>query len=134
MGCIKMEMFMVVGLAVVAASLILVIRQKAPEHALLLSVAAGLIILFWILKEGVPVFEEVQNLFEQAAGTDHGYVEILFKALGICFVVQIACDACRDMGESAIASKVEMAGKLSILVLSLPLFQRILTVVAQLIG
>lgn len=125
---------MVVGLAVVAAALITVIRQRVPEHALLLSVAAGVLILLWILRSGVPLFDEVRGLFENTAGAQGESVQILFKALGICFVVQIACDACRDLGESAIASKVELAGKISVLVLALPLFQRILAIVAQLIG
>lgn len=125
---------MVVGLAVVAASLVTVIRQRAPEHALLLSVAAGVLILLWILRAGIPVFDEVRELFQNTAGAQSEYVEILFKSLGICFVVQIACDACRDLGESAIAAKVEMAGKVAVLVLALPLFQRILSIVARLIG
>lgn len=125
---------MVVGLAVVSAALVTVIRQRAPEYALLLSVAAGVLILLWILRQGVPLFEQVRELFENTAGAQGEYVGILFKSLGICFVVQIACDACRDLGESAIAAKVEMAGKISVLVLALPLFQRILAIVAQLIG
>lgn len=125
---------MVVGLAVVSAALVTVIRQRAPEYALLLSVAAGVLILLWILRQGVPLFEQVRELFVNTAGAQGEYVGILFKSLGICFVVQIACDACRDLGESAIAAKVEMAGKISVLVLALPLFQRILAIVAQLIG
>lgn len=125
---------MVVGLAVVAAALVTVIRQKTPEHALMLSVAAGVVILLWILQAGIPLFDQVRDLFTQTAGVQSGAVEILFKSLGICFVVQIACDACRDLGESAIAAKVEMAGKISVLVLALPLFQQILEIVARLIG
>ena len=62
------------------------------------------------------------------------YVQILFKALGICLITQIACDACRDLGETAVASKVEAAGKISVLLISLPLFEQILAVVGSLIG
>lgn len=125
---------MVVGLAVVAAALVTVIRQRTPELALMLSVAAGVVILLWIIQTGVPLFHEVKNLFTQTAEAQSEAVEILFKSLGICFVVQIACDACRDLGESAIAAKVEMAGKISVLVLALPLFRQILEIVARLIG
>lgn len=125
---------MVTGLAVVAAALVTVIRQRAPEHALLLSVAAGVLILLWVIEMGTPLFEQIWTMFENCAGAQSGHVEILFKALGICFVVQIACDACRDLGESAIAAKVELAGKIAVLVLSLPLFEKILAIVANLIG
>lgn len=124
---------MVTGVAVVAAALATVLRQRAPEYALLLSLAAGVLILSAVIHAGVPLFQEIQSLFE-ITGAQTQSVQILFKSLGICFVVQIACDACRDMGESAIATKVELAGKIAVLVISLPLFQRILSVVASLIG
>lgn len=128
-----MDAFLVTGLGVVAASLIMVIRQRAPEHALLLSVAAGVLILGWVISAGKPFFEEIQRIMALCGGAESGYVEILFKAMGICFVAQIACDACRDMGESAIAAKVELAAKISVLVISLPLFEKILSIVGSLI-
>ena len=58
----------------------------------------------------------------------------MFKTLGICFLAQFAADSCRDAGESALASKVELAGKISILVLSLPLFEDIAQTALGLIG
>ena len=124
---------MVTGVAVVAAALATVLRQRAPEYALLLSLGAGVLILGAVIQAGLPFFEQVQALFE-ATGAQEEYVQILFKSLGVCFVVQIACDACRDMGETAIATKAELAGKVAVLVISLPLFQRILSVVGSLIG
>lgn len=53
------------------------------------------------------------------------YGLILFKALGICLITQLASDACRDAGEAALASKADLAGKVTLLVLALPLFQKI---------
>ena len=49
-------------------------------------------------------------------------------------MTQIACDGCRDLGETAIASKVETAGKISVLLVSLPLFEQVLSIVNSLIG
>lgn len=123
-----------VGLALVAAALVTVVRQRLPEYGLLLSVVAGVLLLLWVIETGAPLFERVQTLFETTAGAQAESAAILFKSLGICFVVQIACDACRDLGESAIAAKVEMAGKIAVLVLALPLFEQILSIVARLIG
>lgn len=124
---------MITGAVVVAAALATVLRQRAPEQALLLSLGTGVLILIVVIQAGIPYFEEIKSLFE-ATGAQEEYVQILFKSLGICFVVQIACDACRDMGETAMASKAELAGKIAVLVISLPLFQRILSVVGSLIS
>lgn len=61
-------------------------------------------------------------------------MQILFKALGLCFITQIAATPAADLGETAIASKVETAGKLSVLLVSLPLFEKILGIAGGLIG
>ena len=49
---------------------------------------------------------------------------ILLKTLGVCFLTQLSADSCRDAGEGALAAKVELAGKLFIVILALPLFQQ----------
>jgi stage III sporulation protein AD len=59
---------------------------------------------------------------------------ILFKTLGLCFLAQFAADSCRDAGENALASKVELAGKLAIVILALPLFEKITSTALALIG
>ena len=94
---------------------------------------AGILILGMIVAAAAPLFERMQALFAQT-GAKAEYVQVLFKSLGLCFITQIACDACRDLGESAIASKVEAAGKISVLLISLPLFEQILNIASGLIG
>ena len=54
------------------------------------------------------------------------------QALGVCFITQLASDACKDAGEGAIASKVELAGKVVILLLAMPLFEQIIGVATSL--
>lgn len=128
-----MNMMTITGLAIVAVALGTVLKQKNPEYSLLLSLTAGVLILGMIITSALPLFEWIRSLFE-ATGAKAEYVQILFKALGLCFITQIACDACRDLGETAIASKVETAGKLSVLLVSLPLFEKILGIAGGLIG
>lgn len=128
-----MNVFEITGLAIVAAAIAALLKRHSPEITLLLSVMAGALILVMLFSSGMPVFEKVREMFA-VTGAQGEAVQILFKALGICFVVQIACDACRDMGETSMASKVELAGKISVLLLSLPLFDRILIIVQQLMG
>ncbi|WP_101911737.1 SpoIIIAC/SpoIIIAD family protein [Marasmitruncus massiliensis] len=128
-----MNMVTIVGIAVLAAAFSVVLKQKNPEYALALSLAAGVLMLGMIIAEARPLFDRMHSLLD-ASGTKAAYVQILFKSLGLCFITQIACDACRDLGETAIATKVEAAGKIAVLLVSLPLFEEILRIAGQLIG
>ena len=62
------------------------------------------------------------------------YIGILVKSLGVCYLTQLASDACRDAGETAISSKLELAGKITVLSLGLPLFGKLLEIVKKLIA
>ena len=128
-----MDMLKITGLAVVAVSLSVLLRQKNPEYSLMLSLASGILIISMLISSASPLFERIGGLLE-ASGAQAEDVQILFKSLGLCFVTQIACDGCRDLGETAIASKVETAGKISVLLVSLPLFEQVLSIVNSLIG
>lgn len=128
-----MSMITIVGIAVLAAAFSVILKQKNPEYALALSLTAGVLILAMIISAAQPLFDRMHSLLD-ASGTKADYVQILFKSLGLCFITQIACDACKDLGETAIATKVETAGKMAVLMVSLPLFEEILRIAGQLIG
>ena len=119
-----MDIFMVVGLGVTAAVLAVLLRQYKPEYAMMTGLAAGVIILIYIIVASKPVISEAAALFDKA-NIKTSYGAILLKSLGICFVAQLAADACRDAGESAIASKVELAGKFTVIIIALPLFEQV---------
>lgn len=128
-----MEIFAIVGVGVVAAALAVVLRQSRPEYAMLVSLAAGIFILYKIFGYLTPIVAEIYTILS-LSGVPLEYAEILFKALGICLLTQIACDTCKDAGENAIASKVEMTGRIAVLAVSLPLFTQVLSIVYSLMA
>ena len=126
------NLFALVGLGIVAAIIAVVLKQHRPEFAMMLSVGAGVLILGGVLVGMLPVINQIRQIFSTTA-VPQQYIQILFQALGLCFVTQIACDACKDAGESAIGAKIELAGKISVLVISLPLFTQVLDIVRMLL-
>ena len=128
-----MEIFRVVGIAVIGAVSAVLLRHHRPEFGMLISLCTGMVILA-IGLHGVEEALLMITQLLQRGGIDEQYAGILFKALGICIVTQIASDACRDSGENAIASKVELVGKLAVLTVSLPLFYQILSISAALLA
>ena len=129
----NMDIFRIIGFAIVAAVLCILLRQYKPEYALLVSVAAGAVILAMLISDLQTVFDEI-NMLANSGIIQQEYINLLLKAMGICFVTQIASDVCKDAGESAISSKLEIAGKITVLSISLPLFRQVLMFVSTLIG
>ncbi|HEX2986405.1 MAG TPA: SpoIIIAC/SpoIIIAD family protein [Caproiciproducens sp.] len=128
-----MNIIGIAGIAIVAAIVAVMIKRYHQEYAIIISIAAGVVILFEIFANVIPAVKQINTLLS-SAGLSSEYAGILFKALGICFLAQFAADSCRDAGEGALASKVELAGKIAIVVLSLPLFEDIAKTAVGLIG
>lgn len=120
-------------IAVVGAILALTLKNTTPHISLIIVLATGVIIFASILFFMPQVINKINGLIS-FTGMDNSYATVLFKSLGICFLCQFATDACKDAGQSSLASKVELAGKLMIVTLSLPLIESIINTAADLIG
>lgn len=126
-----MKISVIIGIALIAMILCVLLRGYRPEYSVFLSLTAGILILLMTLDALVPVMETLTELIE-ISGQGREAFTILLKALGVCFITQLASDACKDAGEGAIASKVELAGKVVILLLAMPLFEQIIGVATSL--
>lgn len=114
------------GCAVIVCALTVTLRQYKPDIAMLASLAGGAVLLAIIIKDLSPVLSELNGLISGTwAGDCAGAV---FKAFGICLVAQLAADVCRDSGQQTLAARVEMAGRIGILIAALPLLTSVLEV------
>lgn len=128
-----MNIFSIAGIAVTACAIAVLLKKYHGEYSLMIGLAAGLLIFFMIISKIQPAFSEINSLMN-GTKVDSKYTLILFKCLGVCFIAQIASDACRDAGESAIAEKVELAGKFTVLLIALPLFAQIASLALKLMS
>lgn len=128
-----MDVAAIVGLALAAAALCALLKRYHGEYALLVSVGTGLLIAAQLFSSLIPVLDEINRLMDQA-GVAAEYGAILLKVAGLCFLAQFGADACRDAGESALASRVEMAARLAMTAAALPLFRQLAETALSLIG
>lgn len=128
-----MNIVAITGLAILTAVLATLMRRYHKEYAVMLSVLGGGFILFMVFQNFSPVFSSIVDMIS-ASGVSGEYTVILGKTLGTCFLAQFAADACRDAGESSLASKVELAGKVAVIIMALPLFEAIANTAMTLIG
>lgn len=128
-----MNLVGLIAIALLATTLSVMIKKYNPEYSIFISIVAGIFILCMVLSELTPSIQKINGLIS-TSGISFEYAKIIFKALGVCFLVQFAADSCNDAGESSLASKIELAGKVLIITMSLPLFEQIIKVVSELLG
>jgi stage III sporulation protein AD len=128
-----MSVVTIVGVTVIAAFLAVLIRKYHPEYSMAISLMTGVLILILLISQLSPVFSRLHTLLDSTSLPDE-YGMVLFKALGISLLAQLSADACRDAGENAMAEKAELAGKVFLLMLALPLFEKIAELAVQLMN
>lgn len=122
----------VVAIAVVGVVLILVIRQEKPELAVQISLAAGLIIFALVIWKLIEILDTLERLAVRA-DLNMVFLGTLLRILGIAYIAEFGTQVCKDAGESALAFKVSMAGKVMILILAVPIISTILDTVSRLL-
>ncbi len=127
-----MEILYVVGFALVVAVFAVLLREERPEMALLLVLGFGVLIFILVLRKMGAVIGLFRDL-SRLARVDELYLTTLLKILGIAYIAEFGAQICRDAGEGTIASKIEMVGKILILVLALPIFAAIMEVIIRLL-
>jgi len=119
------------GVSLLGAFAIFLLRQIKGELALTVRLGTGVLCAFLIVSALSPVLQELSALGDSVGAQD--YVTVLLRALGIALLTHICAGVCRDLGEGSIGVWVEMAGKVEILLLCLPLLREILKAASKLL-
>lgn len=118
------------GVAVCLACLGAVIKQLKPAFFTVYSVAALVVCFGYLAVLFAPVADYIKEL---TASTDvPQFFSLLFKAVGVSFLCSIASELCKACGETSLAGAVESAGKIVIMLLSLPVLKYLLEAAAGL--
>lgn len=128
-----MSIFSICGLILCACVIAKLIGRQDPDMRVLLSLSVIIISAAGYMDYFSSVADRLRELFE-TADINSEYVSILLRAVGICIVAQLSSDCCRDCGESALASQIEIVARVSLLVISLPLYTAVMELVTALIN
>ncbi|HEX6988330.1 MAG TPA: stage III sporulation protein AD [Bacillota bacterium] len=115
-----MDIVQIVVAALLAAVILVLVRQARPELAVPLSLVVGALLLLFVLARIGAVVRLVEDLVARA-DVEFQYVSALLKIIGIAYLTEFGAQICRDAGEGALAAKVELAGKVFILLLAIPI-------------
>lgn len=126
-------MITICGAAIVTAVLAVLLRSQSPHSAMLLSVAAGAVMILSLLKNMPDTLSGIRSVLADG-GIETADIAILFKVMGICFVTEFTCDCVTEAGLLSLSTNISFAGKILVLVTALPLFENILNVIVTLGG
>ena len=126
-----MSIFSLAGVALLGAMLILFLRELRPTFIPPVRLGATIVLLGASLALYAPVITRIEALFSQTGAGE--YMDVVLRALGIALICELTALFCRDLGEGTLAEGIELFGKLEILVLSLPLLDKVLEMAKELL-
>lgn len=120
------------AICVAASVIVLLIRKNSPELALLLATAAAVAVIAACSGAVSDIVASVKGIAEKAE-LDLTVLSILFKTVAVSVITRLSADVCRDGGQAAAASAVELCGAVSALYLALPLIEAAVKTVEELL-
>lgn len=118
-------LYPVIGATVLTLVIVTHLRRDGPVLAMITSLAFTVLLLLFVLPEVGQIVRLLEELSSRA-GVRSGYLAVLWKAIGISYLTAFAAELSRDAGEKTIASGVELAGKVMVLITALPVVVAIL--------
>lgn len=112
--------------------LIIIIKQYKPEFAIYVSLIGGVLILFLVMDKLYGIIELLTSLSNKVS-CNNQFITILIKITGITFLTEFATSVCKDSGETAIASKIDLAGKILIISMSIPIISALLETILKIL-
>ena len=126
------EIIKVIAVGIIAIIIVIIIKQYKPEFAIYVSLITGAIILYLIFGELQGIINLLQNISNKA-GVSSQFLSLLLKITGVAILTEFAINICKDAGEGAIASKIEIGSKVIIVSMSIPIISSLLDVILKLL-
>jgi len=129
---IQLDIIQIVGFGLAAAILALIVKEYKPVFAFFIVAFAG-IVLFLVVIGKIGLIINVVSDLANRSGIPDIYLKTILKIIGIAYVAEFGAQMVRDAGQESIASKIEFAGKVLILVMAIPIINIVVETLLSLI-
>ncbi|GAA4845857.1 stage III sporulation protein AD [Paenibacillus vulneris] len=127
-----MEIVQIVGLGLIATILVLIIKEQKPIFAFLLAAFTGIVIFLFLIGKIASVIQILEDLAVNA-NVNMIFLKTILKIIGIAYIAEFGAQIVRDAGQESIASKIELSGKILIMVMAIPIVSVIIETVVKLL-
>lgn len=127
-----MEIVKIVGIGISAIIITIILKQYKPEFSIYISLIAGIIILSLVIDKLSSIMSLLNNLANKT-NINNSFLILLLKITGISILAEFAISICKDSGETAIANKVDLGGKVLIVSMSVPIISSMLETILRIL-
>lgn len=120
-----MDIFRIAAVGICGVLIAAVVKGYKAEFATYIIIVTVMIIFLLIIDQLAAVFQFLRSIYEQIS-YGKNFFSIIIKVLAVAYIADFTAQICKDSGEAAIAGKVELAGKVMIFYLALPVMMTIL--------
>ncbi|AUJ26299.1 stage III sporulation protein AD [Virgibacillus dokdonensis] len=127
-----MDILQIVTLGLVASLLYIILKNVNQTFAFFVVLLTGVVIFLSIIQQINHIFQLIQALGAKAQ-VDGMYLETILKIIGIAYIAELGANITKDAGLTSVANKIELAGKLFILLLAIPIITAVIEAILQFI-
>lgn len=121
----------IIGMSFIIISGIL--KENKSSYSIYINMAVCIIIFFYVLSK-LEILIELINEVQGYININAAYIKALVKMIGIAYVAEFTSSICKDAGYQAISGQIDIFGKLSILIVSVPVLKALLKTIEGLLA
>lgn len=123
-----MDIFRIAAIGLCGVVVSSIVKGYKPEFATYIVIATVMVIFIMIIYKLTSVFEFLGSIYDQIS-YGKSFFPIILKVLAVAYIADFTAQICRDSGETAIAGKVELAGKVMIFYLAIPVIMAVMELI-----
>jgi stage III sporulation protein AD len=120
-----MEILQIVTLGIIASILYIVTKELNSSFAFYIIIIMAVIIFLSIIQQIGAIFNLIESL-GQRANVDGMYMKTILQIIGIAYIADLGSSIVKDAGLDSVAAKIELAGKIFILILAVPIITAVI--------
>lgn len=127
-----MDIFKIIGVGLITVIGSIILKQIKPEFSLILTLAGSILIIILIVDSLKSVLSSFFDIIEKTGINSELFLCVL-KVIGVGYLVEFGAGICADTGNTSIADKILLAGKVLIMVICLPIIQALIKIILELV-
>ncbi len=120
-----MDMIQIVLLGIIATILFILLKDVNVTFAFIILILTSIIMLLFILQR-IGFIIDLLNVLGERASIDGVYLKTILQIIGIAYITELGANITKDAGLTSVASKIELAGKILILILAIPIITAVI--------
>ncbi len=127
-----MDIVKIIGIGIVGSLASLVVKEIKPSSAVGISLATVTVIFMYAVSS-LSYCIEVINLIAESLSVKSEHVGTVIKMIGVAYLADFGAQVSKDAGENAISAKIELAGKVIMVTMSIPVLISLLNLLVSII-